>query len=80
MIDNMERLIKLKQQGFFCSQIILIEGLEMMGKENPLQNIVMVRASLLKDRKIFTATCWRCTRHWVPRNYRCILKLPTGKP
>ncbi len=35
MIDDMERLRQRKQQGFFCSQIILLEGLEMLGKENP---------------------------------------------
>lgn len=35
MIDDMERLRQLKQQGFFCSQIILLEGLEMLGKRNP---------------------------------------------
>lgn len=35
MFDEMERLKQRKQQGFFCSQIILLEGLEMMGKENP---------------------------------------------
>jgi len=35
MFDDMERLRQLKQQGFFCSQIIMIEGLEMLGKQNP---------------------------------------------
>jgi C_GCAxxG_C_C family probable redox protein len=35
MLGDMERLMQLKRQGFFCSQIILIEGLEMLGKNNP---------------------------------------------
>ncbi|MFM8319568.1 MAG: DVU_1555 family C-GCAxxG-C-C protein [Chloroflexota bacterium] len=35
MNDEMQRLAQLKQQGFLCSQIIMIEGLEMMGKQNP---------------------------------------------
>jgi len=35
MLGDMEGLNRLKQQGFFCSQIILIEGLEMLGKYNP---------------------------------------------
>jgi C_GCAxxG_C_C family probable redox protein len=35
MLDDMERLKQLKQQGFFCSQILMIQGLELLGKENP---------------------------------------------
>lgn len=35
MLDDMQRLNYRKQQGFFCSQIILLEGLEMLGKQNP---------------------------------------------
>lgn len=34
MEDN-ERMKELKQQGFFCSQILLIMGLELQGKTNP---------------------------------------------
>ena len=34
-MDEFEELLALRQQGFFCSQILLIKGLEMMGKENP---------------------------------------------
>jgi len=34
MEDN-ERMKELKQQGFFCSQILLILGLELQGKTNP---------------------------------------------
>ena len=32
---ELERMRELKQQGFFCSQILLILGMELQGKENP---------------------------------------------
>jgi len=35
MLDDMGHLRQLKRQGFFCSQIIVIEGLELLGKQNP---------------------------------------------
>jgi hypothetical protein len=34
-MDDMLRIRELKQQGFFCSQILIILGLELQGKENP---------------------------------------------
>lgn len=34
-MEDMERIRALRQQGFFCSQILLILGLEMQGKTNP---------------------------------------------
>ena len=34
MTDEMMRMIQLKQAGFYCSQILLIMGLEAQGKEN----------------------------------------------
>jgi hypothetical protein len=34
-MEDAERMMELKKQGFFCSQILLVMGLEMMGKENP---------------------------------------------
>lgn len=34
-MDDMDRIRGLKQQGFFCSQILLLLGLELQGKENP---------------------------------------------
>ena len=34
-MDEIDRIRELKQQGFFCSQIIMIMGLEMQGKTNP---------------------------------------------
>lgn len=34
-MEDMERVRALKQQGFYCSQILLSMGLEMQGKSNP---------------------------------------------
>lgn len=34
-MDDMQRIMVLREQGFFCSQIILNMGLEMQGKTNP---------------------------------------------
>ncbi len=34
-MDNMEQLITLRKQGFYCSQMILLKGMEQMGKTNP---------------------------------------------
>lgn len=34
-MEDMDRMRELGQQGFFCSQILLIMGLEMQGKTNP---------------------------------------------
>ena len=33
--DDLVRMKELKQQGFFCSQILIILGLELQGKSNP---------------------------------------------
>lgn len=35
MNNELEQLMKLRQQGFYCSQMIVLQGLEMQGKENP---------------------------------------------
>lgn len=34
-MDDLDRIKMLKQQGFYCSQIILQMGLELQGKTNP---------------------------------------------
>lgn len=34
MLDDMIRMSELKQQGFFCSQILLMMGLEAQGKKS----------------------------------------------
>ncbi|MDR3557546.1 MAG: C-GCAxxG-C-C family protein [Syntrophobacteraceae bacterium] len=35
MTDEMIRMIQLAQQGFHCSQILIVMGLDAQGKENP---------------------------------------------
>ena len=34
-MDDLDRMRELRQQGFFCSQILMTLGLELQGKENP---------------------------------------------
>jgi len=34
-MEELERIRELKMQGYFCSQIILLMGLELQGKDNP---------------------------------------------
>lgn len=34
-MEEMTRIMELKKQGFCCSQILILQGLEMQGKENP---------------------------------------------
>jgi len=34
-MDDLDQLIALRRQGFYCSQILILMGLEMMGKDNP---------------------------------------------
>jgi C_GCAxxG_C_C family probable redox protein len=33
-MNETNTLVELRQQGFFCSQIIILQGLEMLGREN----------------------------------------------
>lgn len=34
-MNDFDSLIALRRQGFYCSQILLLQGLELMGKNNP---------------------------------------------
>jgi C_GCAxxG_C_C family probable redox protein len=34
-MDDMDQLTNLRKQGFYCSQILMLQGLEMLGKSNP---------------------------------------------
>lgn len=34
-MEEQNPLATLRQQGFYCSQILILQGLEMLGKENP---------------------------------------------
>jgi C_GCAxxG_C_C family probable redox protein len=35
MDDDMDRMREFKSQGFYCSQILLLQGMELQGKSNP---------------------------------------------
>jgi C_GCAxxG_C_C family probable redox protein len=34
-MDDFDQLMTLRKQGFYCSQILVLQGLEMTGKDNP---------------------------------------------
>jgi len=34
-MDDIDQLMELRKQGFYCSQILMLQGLELMGKNNP---------------------------------------------
>jgi len=34
-VDDNNELVILRKQGFYCSQILMLQGMEMMGKSNP---------------------------------------------
>jgi C_GCAxxG_C_C family probable redox protein len=34
-MDDLESLAALRKQGFYCSQILILKGLEQLGKDNP---------------------------------------------
>jgi len=34
-MDELEQLMVLRKQGFYCSQILMLQGLEQLGKSNP---------------------------------------------
>jgi C_GCAxxG_C_C family probable redox protein len=34
-MDELDSLMTLRKQGFYCSQILILQGLEQMGKTNP---------------------------------------------
>lgn len=34
-MDDIDSLMSLRRQGFYCSQILILQGLEMLGRTNP---------------------------------------------
>jgi len=34
-MEDLDQLMQLRRQGFYCSQILILQGLEMTGKTNP---------------------------------------------
>ena len=69
--DDMVRMKELKQQGFFCSQILIILELEMQGKSNP--DLVRCMHGLVGGLGFTGETCGTLT------GGACLLGLYAGK-
>ncbi len=70
-MDNLMRMQELKQQGFFCSQILIILGLELQGKSNP--DLVRCMHSLAGGLGFAGETCGTLT------GGACLLGLYAGR-
>ena len=70
-MDDLERMRELKQQGFFCSQILMILGLELQGKEN--SDLVRAMHGLAGGLGFTGETCGALT------GGACLLGLYAGK-
>jgi len=70
-MDELDRMRELKQQGFFCSQILLILGMELQGKENP--DLVAAMNALAGGIGFTGETCGALT------GGACLLGLYAGK-
>jgi C_GCAxxG_C_C family probable redox protein len=71
MDEEMGHLIALRRQGFFCSQILLLLGLELQGKENP--DLVRAMQGLAGGLGFMGETCGALT------GGACLLGLYAGK-
>jgi hypothetical protein len=70
-MDDLDRMRELKQQGFFCSQILMIMGMELQGKENP--DLVRAMNGLAGGLGFTGETCGALT------GGACLLGLYAGK-
>jgi hypothetical protein len=70
-MDNLDRMRELKQQGFFCSQILMTLGLELQGIENP--QLVRAMHGLAGGLGFTGETCGALT------GGACLLALYAGK-
>jgi len=70
-MDDLMRMMKLKQQGFYCSQILVSMGLEDQGKDNP--DLVRAAHSLAGGLGFAGETCGALT------GGACLLGLHFGK-
>ena len=70
-MDEMDHLIELRRQGFFCSQILILLGLELQGKENP--DLVRAMQALAGGLGFTGETCGSLT------GGACLLGLYAGK-
>ena len=69
--DGLVRMKELKQQGFFCSQILIMLGLELQGKSNP--DLVRCMHGLAGGLGFMGETCGTLT------GGACLLGLYAGK-
>ncbi len=70
-MDDLDRMKELKQQGFFCSQILMTLGLELQGKENP--DLICAMNGLAGGLGFMGETCGALT------GGACLLGLYAGK-
>ena len=70
-MDDMDRLIELRRQGFYCSQILMLLGLELQGKSNP--DLVRATQALAGGLGFMGETCGSLT------GGACLLGLYAGK-
>jgi hypothetical protein len=70
-MDEMDRLIELRRQGFFCSQILILLGLDLQGKTNP--DLVRTMHALAGGLGFTGETCGSLT------GGACLLGLYAGK-
>jgi len=70
-MDEMAHLIELRRQGFFCSQILMLLGLELQGKTNP--DLVRTMQALAGGLGFTGETCGSLT------GGACLLGLYAGK-
>ena len=68
---TLARMMELKQQGYYCSQILMIMGLELQGKENP--DLIRAMHGLAGGLGFSGETCGALT------GGACLLALYTGK-
>ncbi|WP_094607081.1 hypothetical protein SPSIL_029980 [Sporomusa silvacetica DSM 10669] len=71
MTDRFMKLLELSQAGFYCSQILLIIGLEAQGKENP--DLVRAMSGLVGGLGFSGRTCGALT------GGACLIGLYAGK-
>lgn len=70
-MDELDRMRELSEQGFYCSQILLIMGMELQGKENP--DLVAAMNPLAEGIGFSGETCGALT------GGACLLGLYAGK-
>ncbi len=70
-MSDLDRMKELKQQGFFCSQILMTLGLQLQGKENP--DLVRAMHGLAGGLGFTGETCGALT------GGTCLLALYAGK-